>query len=180
MSITERTFAVAALGLFVLSTPTSAGAEDRLKFAGAWKLVSFFTEDVETKTRNNIYGEHPKGYLGVTVDGRFFAFASADWRKFAVPPSEQIQFRSIFYSGKYRVEGDKFVTTTDTVSQEGWEGTDPFDMSWNEGWLGGPQVRFYMIETDREHERLTLQTAPMRNPNGAGNMIVGTVIWQRE
>lgn len=43
---------------------TPADADDRERLLGNWKLVSFYTEDVQTKQRNNVYGERPNGYIG--------------------------------------------------------------------------------------------------------------------
>jgi Lipocalin-like domain len=178
MYSTRKTLISAAFGLLLLSAPAFAG--DTLKLIGTWKLVAFFTEDVQTKARNHVYGEHPQGYLGITPQDRFFAFATADWRRFAQPPAEEIEFRSIFFSGKYRLQENKFIIQADTVWNEGWEGPDPFDMSWNEGWVGTEQMRFYQLENNgAESERLRMQTAPIPNPNGAGNTIVGTLIWER-
>jgi hypothetical protein len=179
MQNTKRILIAAALGLLLVSP--SASANDKLKLVGAWKLVSFFTEDVRTEVRNHIYGEHPQGYMAITPGGRFFSFATADWRKLARPPLEQIDFRSIFYSGRYRLEGNKFIILTDSVSNEGWEGSDPFDISWTEGWVGTEQVRFYRLDRNpSKSERLTMQTAAIPNPNGVDNMIIGTLIWERE
>jgi hypothetical protein len=40
---------------------SAAAADDREKLLGNWKLVSFFTEDVDSKQRNDVYGERPNG-----------------------------------------------------------------------------------------------------------------------
>jgi hypothetical protein len=49
-----------ALLLFLSS---SALADDGEKLLGNWKLVSLFTEDVQTKQRSNVLGEHPRASL---------------------------------------------------------------------------------------------------------------------
>ena len=64
-----------------------AHANDAL--IGNWKLVSFYTEDTQTKQRTNTYGEHPTGAIGFTPGGRFFAFATADNRKPALTAEDQ-------------------------------------------------------------------------------------------
>jgi hypothetical protein len=57
-------------------------------------------------------------------------------------------FRSmIAYTGRYRVEKDKFITTV--------------DLAWNEAWVGTEQVRFWRVDGDK----LGIITAPMPNPN---------------
>jgi hypothetical protein len=41
----------------------------------------------------------------------------------------------IAYTGKFRVEGGKFITKV--------------DVAWNEGWVGTDQVRFWRVEGDK-------------------------------
>jgi len=53
--------------VILLFFSSSAFADDAEKLLGNWKLVSFFTEDVQTKQRNNVYGEHPDGFVGFSV-----------------------------------------------------------------------------------------------------------------
>ena len=141
-----------------------AAADDREKLLGNWKLVTFYTEDVQTKQRNNVYGERPSGYIGFTPAGRFFGFVTADGRK---PPNsvdeQAAAFRSIIaYTGKFRVEGDKFVTKV--------------DVAWNEAWVGTEQARFWRLEGDKLH----LISAPIPNPNVPGAMVIGILVWERE
>jgi hypothetical protein len=144
----------------VLRSP--AVADDRVGLTGNWKLLSFYTEDAETKRRNNLYGEHPKGYAALTPEGRLFAVVTADGRKTPQTTDEQAAaFKSIIaYTGKYRVEGNKFIATVDAA--------------WNEGWMGTEQVRFWRVEGNR----LSITTAPMTSPNGG--MMIGTLVWERE
>jgi hypothetical protein len=74
--------------VILLFLSSSALADDREKLLGNWKLVSFFTEDVQTKQRSNVFGEHPNGFIGFTPE-RFFAFAMAEGRKAPQTPEEQ-------------------------------------------------------------------------------------------
>jgi hypothetical protein len=87
---------------------------------------------------------------------------TADGRKTPQSTEEQAAaFKSmIAYTGKYRVEGNKFITTVDAA--------------WNEGWMGSEQVRFWKVEGNR----LSITTALMTNPNGG--MMTGTLVWERE
>jgi hypothetical protein len=141
----------------------SAAADEHDKLTGNWRLVSFYTEDVQTKERVNAYGEHPKGHVAITSD-RVFAFVTADGRKAPQTPEEQAAaFRSmISYTGKYRLEGDKLITTV--------------DLAWNESWVGTEQMRFWRLDGDK----LSITTAPIPNPNKSGGMMVGTLVWERE
>jgi hypothetical protein len=149
------------LALCVLNLP--AVADERDKLIGNWKLVSLYTEDAQTKQRVNPYGEQPKGYAAITRD-RLFAFVTSDGRKVPQTTDEQAAaFRSmIAYTGKYRVEKDKFITTV--------------DLAWNEAWVGTEQVRFWRVDGDT----LSIITAPMPNPNTPGGTMIGTVVWEQE
>jgi hypothetical protein len=131
---------------------------------GNWKLVSFYTEDTQTKQRNNAYGEHPTGAIGFTPAGRFFAFATADKRN---PPKttedQAAAFRTVIaYTGQWRVEGDKFITKVDVAANPAMVGTE--------------QVRFWHVKDGK----LQITTAPLPNPNVAGSTMVGTLVWERE
>jgi lipocalin-like protein len=130
---------------------------------GTWKLASCVWEDVETKARTFPYGEHAKGYAILTPEGRLMALITAEGRK--VPHTAEdrdVAFRSqAAYSGRYRVDGNKFVTTV--------------DIAWNEAWVGTDQVRFFRLEGDRLH----IETPPIPNLDN-GRMTRGILIWDRE
>jgi hypothetical protein len=102
--------------LILLFVSSSALADDREKLLGNWKLVSFFTEDVQTRQRSNVFGEHPNGFIGFTPE-RFFAFAMAEGRKAPQTPGEQAAaYRTVVaYTGKWRLEGEKFITKVDVA-----------------------------------------------------------------
>jgi hypothetical protein len=187
MNISKQALISAVLGVLFLSPP--AFADDDLKLVGLWKIVSFQTEDVQAKTLNNIYGAHPFGYMQVTRDGRFSAFVFSNqpepvqsvWEDAARALSGQAAIRSgIIYSGKYRLEGNKFIINVERARHEGWVGLNPFDMSWNEGRTLTEEVRYYRLESDSlDSDLLRVETPHIANPNGAGNIIIGRIIWER-
>jgi hypothetical protein len=150
-----------ALSLFLLVKPSHADDKDRL--LGTWKLLSAVHEDVATKERKAVYGEHPNGYLVFTPEGRAFVILTADGRK--VPQTEQERAAALIsmsaYAGKYRLEGDKFITKVDVASNEAWKDTD--------------QVRFYRLDGDK----LYIETAPFSAPTFGGSMVRGILAWQR-
>jgi hypothetical protein len=81
--------------VILLLLSSSALADDAEKLLGNWRLVSFFTEDIQTKQRTNSYGEHPNGFIGFTP-GRFYAFVTAESRDAPQTPEEQAaSYRSI-------------------------------------------------------------------------------------
>ena len=151
--------------VILLLLSSSALADDREKLLGSWKLVSFFTEDVQTKQRSNVFGEHPDGFAGITLE-RLFAFVAAEGRKAPQAPEEQAAaYRSmIAYSGKWRLEGGKFITKV--------------DIAWNPGWVGTEQVRFWRVEGDKLF--ITTAPFPIPNPNGMEKMMIGNLVWEKE
>lgn len=63
-------------------------------------------------------------------------------------------FRTVMaYTGRYRVEKDRFITKIDS--------------SWNEAWNGSEQERFYKLDGDA----LEVSTAWMPNPLMPGNPV---------
>ncbi len=151
-----------AIVIALLSFASLAQAEDAL--LGNWKLVSFYTVDLQSKQRTNTYGEHPTGAIGFTPGGRFFAFVTADNRK---PPNtvedQAAAFKAmIAYTGKYRVEGDRFITDVDVAP--------------NPALVGPEQVRFWKIVDGKLH----ITTAPLPDPNSPGGALIGTLVWERE
>ncbi len=136
----------------------------REKLVGSWKLLSFVAEDIQTKERTNPYGEHPNGYIAFLPTDRIFVFFTADGRKPPqLPEDESAAFRSmIAASGKYHLEGDKFIAK--------------LDLAWNEGWVGTDQVRFYKLEGDK----LYIKTAPLPPTYPGGKTTRGFLILEKE
>jgi hypothetical protein len=134
------------------------------KAAGQLEAGHILHRGRPNQAAQQVYGERPNGYIGFTPDGRFFAFATADGRKSPSSPDEQAAaFRSmIAYTGKFRLEGEKFITKV--------------DVAWNEAWVGSEQVRFWRVEGDRLH----IISAPIPNLNVQGSMMIGTLVWERE
>jgi len=63
-------------------------------------------------------------------------------------------FRTVMaYTGRYRIDGDRFITKVDS--------------SWNEAWNGSEQERSYKLDGDT----LVVFTAWMPNPLVSGNPI---------
>jgi hypothetical protein len=137
---------------------------DADRLAGNWKLVSCFTEDVETKRRNNVYGDRPSGYMGFTPAGRFFGLITADEPTAPQTPQDQAAaYRSMLaYTGKWTLDGDRFIVDVDAA--------------WDKGWVGTKQVRYWRLEGNKLH----ITSAPIPNPNVAGSMMIGTVVWEKE
>jgi 3-carboxy-cis,cis-muconate cycloisomerase len=133
---------------------------------GTWKLRSYEREEIETGRRHNQFGAQPDGYLGYAPDGRMYAiFARHDRIAPAdvVPTDEegvQLLGSMVAYAGTYTL-GDKQVV-------------HHIDISWNQGWTGTDQLRFFELEGDT----LTITTAPYRSYRD-GKEGRSILIWDR-
>src|ERR1700730_3223646 len=133
--------AVAALG----ANASSWGAEPRI--VGNWKLVSAVSEELATRKKTALLGEHPKGYFIYTPQGRMMGLVVHETRSPPKVDEDRINLHKYMYaySGRYTVEGEKVVHHV--------------DVSWNESWTGTDQVRFVKLEGDS----LTIKTATQKN-----------------
>lgn len=167
----EATVRVLLLGLFLLLPlhSDSKVAADRNPLVGNWKLVSFVGTVDDGKPSEVTWGEegqHPKGFLILTPEGRMMALLTAKNRKIPASDADHAElFKTMnAYTGKYRLEADDFVTTVDVAQDPGWVGTE--------------QRRHYKLEGDK----LTIVSAPQ--PIGAGPrkgaMFTSTLVWERE
>lgn len=149
------------LALFlVLSGATASNAQE---LAGTWRLVAFQTV-FDGEPPKNVYGEKPKGILVLTKEGRMIAILTAETRQAGMGDVERANLHRnmISYSGRYRVQGNEFVTTV--------------DVSWNESWNGSEQKRFWKIEDGK----LFIESAPGPSPGFAGKTSFGRLVWERD
>jgi len=130
--------------------------------AGNWKLVSFVFEELATGNRTNPLGEHPKGYIIYTPEGRMIALGVHEKARAPKIDEDRIDLHKYMfaYSGRYTVEGEKVIHHV--------------DVSWNES-FSGDQVRFVKLEGDM----LTIKTAPNRSVI-TGLDVVGVLVFARE
>jgi hypothetical protein len=131
---------------------------------GTWKLVSCFMEDIETKERKPLWGEHPNGYLVLTPGSRWIVVQTAEGR--SAPPTDNDRtaaFLSMLaYSGRYRTEGNKIIIKV--------------DIAWDESWNGTEQVRYYTIEGDQ----MQIEAPPQPYANFGGKVMRGILIWTKD
>jgi hypothetical protein len=129
---------------------------------GTWKQVSYFTEELATGKRTALLGEHPKGYLIYTPEGRMIMLAVHETRSPAKTDGDRIDLhKNMFaYSGRYTIEGNKIIHHVDISSNEIWT---------------GDLVRYFNLDGDV----LTIKTAPSKNVI-TGKESVSTLVWQRE
>ena len=136
----------------VLALSSSTAIADNNSIVGTWRLQSFVREVVATGERQNEFGEKPNGHIIYQSDGRMFFMLVGDNRAkpTGTPPSDEEKARLfgtlMAYSGTYVVEGDKVIHKV--------------DLSWNQSWTGGEQVRFFKVDGTT----LTITTAINKNP----------------
>jgi hypothetical protein len=101
-------------------------AAERDVLVGNWRLVSFEREYQSAGEREYPMGKAPTGYILFLPEGRMAVLITAEGRK--APATEQDRAglfnTSVAYTGAYRVEGDKWVTTVDVSANPAWVGTD--------------------------------------------------------
>ena len=160
--------AVAALVIGVASaerlTHAQRSADARSRIVGSWRILSYELEFQDGSERRLTLGAHPNGYLVFGPDGRMMAYLEADGRKAPQTDEERAAaYRTIIaYTGKYRVQGDKWITKVDGA--------------WNIAWSGTDQERFFTLTGDR------LTVVAQWNPNAlyGGRITRGRLAFERE
>src|SRR5262245_27583207 len=138
--------------VLMLALSSSAGTANENPIVGTWKIQSLVREVIATGERLNELGEKPSGYISYQPDGRMFVVLVGDNRAkpAASAPTDEEKAKLfgtlVAYSGAYVVEGDKV--------------THKIDVSWNQSWTGGEQVRFFKVDG----RTLTITTAINKNP----------------
>jgi len=158
--------AVLAIGLvfpqLVATAQKSADAGGPI--VGSWRVMSYELEFQDGSERRFPLGPHPNGYLVFGADGRMAAYLEADARKAPQTDEERaVAYRTMMaYTGKYRVQGDKWVTKVDGA--------------WNVEWRGTDQERSFTLSGDR----LTVVAQWNRNALYGGKMTRGRLTFQKD
>lgn len=101
-------------------------AADRDALLGSWRLVSYEREYQATGEREYPMGKAPTGYIQFLPDGRMAVVITGEGR--TVPTTDQERaglFNTLVaYTGRYRVEGDKWVTAVDVAANPALVGTE--------------------------------------------------------
>jgi len=121
------------------------------RILGTWKLRSYVREVIATERQHDQFRSEPDGYLGYAPDGRMYAIFTRHDRvspRDVVPTEEegvQLLGSMVAYAGTYTLGEDRV--------------THHIDISWNQGWTGTNQVRFFELDGDT----LTITTAPYKS-----------------
>jgi hypothetical protein len=152
-----------ALIVILLAISSAAFAAESDALIGTWKLVSWEVI-VDDEPPQDVFGPNPKGYLVLTPEGRGIVVTPAQDRKGGMDDAERAALHKsmLAYSGKYRVEGNDFITRV--------------DVSWNEDWNGTEQRRHFRIEGDT----LFIESAPAPSIVFPGKTDFRRIVWERE
>jgi hypothetical protein len=150
--------------VFAILCTQPAIADEGSKVLGVWKLVSYDLEFQDSGERRAVFGKSPKGYIIFTPEGRMMAYLEAETRQPPKTDEERIAaFRSIIaYTGKYRLDGDRWITKVDA--------------SWNVTWIGTDQERVFKFEGEQLHV-ISQWNRALAYDN---RMVRGILVWERE
>ncbi|MDK2124840.1 lipocalin-like domain-containing protein [Parachitinimonas caeni] len=123
--------------LAALSTTASAWADDKTAIQGIWKLAAYEVEVQSSGEKFPPMGKNPSGYAIFTPQERVSFILTGDGRKAGKTAEEKAALLDtlVAYSGKYRIEGDKWITKV--------------EVAWNPEWVGTEQSRTFKITDNR-------------------------------
>jgi hypothetical protein len=128
---------------------------------GTWKLVSFHVETEGSNERQLGWDDHPVGIVIFTEGGRVLGFLTAGDR-IASATADQLIRSMCAYTGRYRVEGNRFTTIV--------------DIAWLPAWVGTDQPRTFK----RDGDTLLLMTDFQDHPKFRGRRTRGVLMWRKE
>ena len=157
---------IVALLAVVFARAALAEEDVSAKLFGSWRLISFQLKIVgEDAEQKDIFGPNPIGRIIFSPEHRVVVSISSAGRR--PPPTNESEAAALLpsitaYTGKFRLEGDKFITQVDGA--------------WNEFCQGSEQVRTFELTGDR----LSIRTPEQPSGILIGKRTVATLVWQRE
>ncbi len=123
------------LSFYVAAQPSFAN--DNAAVQGTWRLVSMEVEVQATGEKMYPLGKSPTGYAIFSSDSRVWFVLTGEGRKPAKTAEEKVALLEslVAYTGKYRLEGDKWITSV--------------DVAWNPAWVGTEQSRNFKVGGNR-------------------------------
>ena len=122
-----------ALAVAIGAVPAGAAGETAptgealaRRIVGTWELVSYKVEDKATGKLLDAMGETPRGRVIFTPDGWVAFNLEGSDRKPARSEADRaaLMHTLVAYIGRYRVEGDQWVTSVQTAWAPEWVGTE--------------------------------------------------------
>ena len=128
------------------ATISDAAIAQPANIVGTWKFLKYVRTDPVTGQNTNVFGEHPRGWLIYTAEGRMMVIVVPETRHPLQHDEDRIEHHKqmVSYSGRYTIAGDKVIHHV--------------DVAWNEAWIGRDLIRSYEISNDR----LVITTAPTK------------------
>ena len=151
------------VGLAAPERSVASADDDADNLVGVWKLESFSLQVIGEQP-TEIFGQHPIGYLILTVEGRMMTLMTRADRKPATTVNERAALLDsmVSYTGRYKVEHDRIIIRP--------------DVAWNEIYSGTEQIRYYTLNGDK----LAIRTAEQFSAVLPGKRVIGTLIYRRE
>lgn len=115
---------------------------------GIWKLKSYEVEIQSTGEIIYSMGQNPSGYACFTQNNYVMVTLTAEDRKAAINDQERAGLLNsiVSYAGKYRVEGDEWITSV--------------KVAWNPEWVNTEQRRQFEIQNDQLRVLTTWRVMP--------------------
>ena len=158
--------AALVVSLLMLARPAYADDEPAKKLIGSWRLISFKVQVVgESAEPRDVLGPEPFGRIIITPEHTMASYIARQGRK--GPPANDAEAAALLssmsaYTGRYRIEGDKVITTVDGA--------------WNEILKAQEQVRYFSVDGDK----LTIRTPEQPSAVLPGKRAISTLLWERE
>ena len=132
-----------------------------MEIVGTWKFSTYVRTDPITGKNTNIFGEHPRGWLIYTAEGRMMVIVVPESRKPLEQDEDRIEHHKqmVSYTGRYTIAGDKVIHHV--------------DVAWNEAWIGTDLVRSFKIVGDRPVDYCSPSWANIRVSSDA--VLVATI-----
>ncbi len=162
MKLTYVSLTSVAFAMIVTLSGVVKAADNSL--FDTWRVTSFKTQVIGEPEERDVLGSNPKGYIILTPEPRIMAFLAADGRR---PPTNQAEAAAMLqsmaaYTGRITLEPDKF--TTDV------------EISWNQIYVGSPQVRFYAVNGDK----LTIRVPEQASAVLPGKRVTAILTFERQ
>lgn len=111
----------------------------KARLIGTWSLVSYHVELKETGELIQAMGETPRGRVIFTADDWVAFNLEGSDRQPAVTDEDRARLMEslVAYIGRYRIEGDQWITSVQTA--------------WAPEWVGSEQHRTVALEGDLAH-----------------------------
>jgi hypothetical protein len=161
---------VAAIGVaLTIGAASPSWALEPQNLVGTWKLLSNVRQAVGSDKVVDNLGAHPNGVMIITPEHRFIVILAAAGRKPANTTEEfaALQKSHLAYSGLITL-------SPDPDNPKGLKMVNKVDIAWNEEWTDSSQTRFLTLEGSR----LTIRTAPIKNPF-SGELAISTLVFER-